>query len=139
MLAAIIMNVTPKAIRTIRRLSLDAVSAGLGLQQLRVLTLIKEGIGPSKLAQTLDVSLPAVSKLTAAMESKKLIRALPGKDGRTKVYVLTNKGQKTLLFVSKEVESHLENRINNLSSLEKNQLKKGLIILDKIISEINEV
>lgn len=139
MLADKILQTLPPSIRIIRRFSTQAVGGALTLQQLRVLNLIREGQGQTQMAETLDVSLAAVSKMIGSLEKKQLIHRRCGEDRRTHVLGLTSKGKQLLDRVSAYVKEILDQQIKHLSRTEKDQLMDGLKILDKLMDNLKEV
>lgn len=91
------------------------------------------------MAETLQVSLAAVSKMVNGLVIKDLIKRSPGKDGRCLNLDLTSKGIKTLSIVLGQVEERLESSLNELTPTEVKQLKSGLAVLDKLMNLVNEV
>jgi len=139
MLVKEILRTIPQAIRTIRCLFTGTLSSNITLQHLRVLVLVKEGMGITKIADTLHVSLAAVSKVGHALVEKNLIKRLPGKDKRSFILKLTTKGERTLSLVTSQVEKTLEHGLRNLSEKEKQDLMTGLLVLEKLMNHLSEV
>lgn len=139
MLAKEILRIIPASIRTIRRLSTGSLDGSITIHHLRVLLLVKEGQGQTQMAETLQVSLAAVSKMVNGLVIKDLIKRSPGKDGRCLNLDLTSKGIKTLSIVLGQVEERLESSLNELTPTEVKQLKSGLAVLDKLMNLVNEV
>lgn len=138
MLAKKLLESLPFSIRIIRKMTLSVVDGCLTLHQTRVLFLIKEGLGQSLIAETLQVSPAAVSKLMSQLSAKGLVTMSPGKDRRSLDMSLTKEGTKILNKVLKQVEKKLNKEIHLLSISERDDLMKGLHILDKMMGQIKE-
>ena len=139
MLSAKLLDSIPHSIRILRKFSTQSLGGFLTLQQFRVLNLIKEGQGQTQIAETLDVSLAAISKMTTSLVNQKLINRKAGPDKRTQVIKLTNKGKLTLEKVKKYVEKKLDTGIEGLTREDKADLMQGLIALDKLMQKMKEV
>ncbi len=138
MLAKKLLESLPSSIRIIRKMTLSVVDGCLTLHQTRVLFLIKEGLGQSQIADLLQVSPAAVSKLMSQLSAKNLVIMKPGKDRRSLDIRLTKDGTKTLTKVLSEVEKKLNKQIHFLSTEERDVLMSGLHILDKLMGQIKE-
>lgn len=139
MLSAKLLESVPKSIRIIRKFSTQSLAGHLTLQQFRVLKLLSEGHGMSQIAEMLDVSMPAISKMVTLLVNQKLITRKAGADKRTQVIKLSVKGKSTLIKVKTYVESKLDTGIEGLSKDEKAQLLQGLTVLDKLMQKMKEV
>lgn len=139
MLANKLLDSIPKAIRIIRRLSTESLGGSLSLQQMRVLMLISEGQGQTQIADTLQVSLAAISKVIHFLIDNELILSEAGSDRRTHILSLTPKGKQTLKRISSYVQSKLEIGIADLTKAEKDQLLKALSTLDRLMQKVKEV
>lgn len=139
MLSGKLLESIPKSIRIIRKFSTESMGGHLTLQQFRVLKLISEGHGMSQIAEMLDVSMAAISKMTTFLVNQKHITRKAGADKRTQVIKLTPKGKSTLNKIKKYVEQKLDTGIEGLSKDEKAQLLQGLLILDKLMLKMKEV
>lgn len=139
MLSAKLLDSIPQSIRILRKFSTQSLGGFLTLQQFRVLNLIKEGQGQTQIAETLDVSLAAISKMTTSLVNQKLITRKAGPDKRTQVIRLTAKGRLTLEKVKKYVEKKIDTGIEGLSPEDKRELMQGLIVLDKLMQKMKEV
>lgn len=139
MLSGKLLESIPKSIRIIRKFSTESMGGHLTLQQFRVLKLISEGHGMSQIAEMLDVSMAAISKMTTFLVNHKLITRKTGTDKRTQVIKLTPKGKSTLAKIKKYVEQKLDTGIEGLSKDEKAQLLQGLLVLDKLMLQMKEV
>ncbi|MGB3294296.1 MAG: MarR family winged helix-turn-helix transcriptional regulator [Phormidesmis sp.] len=89
--------------RTITRLYDDALRPyGLTVNQLNILAVIlsEKQIRPGQLGQTLGMEKSTVSRTTDRMVSKGWLKVTPGKDSRTQLLSVTQKGQQLLLLVT---------------------------------------
>lgn len=139
MLSSKLLESIPKSIRIIRKFASESMGGHLTLQQFRVLKLISEGHGMSQIAEMLEVSMAAISKMTTFLVNQKLITTKAGEDKRTQVIKLTAKGKSTLNKIKKYVEQKLDTGIDALSKEEKAQLLDGLLVLDKLMLKMKEV
>ncbi len=139
MLSEKLLDTLPYSIRTIRKLYSESLDGALTLQQIRVLTLISEGQGLTQIADTLGVSLAAVSKMVTALSKKKIIMSKEGVDRRTHILTLTSQGKNSLEKIKKMVRSKLDIGINDLTKEESAQLMKGLSILEVLMKKFKEV
>jgi DNA-binding MarR family transcriptional regulator len=138
MLTSTVMESVPKSIRILRKFVIESLAGDITLQQFRTMKLISEGYGPSLIAETLSVSLAAVSKMLSGLESKNFITKSPGKDRREQVLKLTPQGKKILTQVRKHVEKKLAHGISQLDSSEQKILQNGLEVLNKLMSMLKE-
>jgi DNA-binding MarR family transcriptional regulator len=139
MLSEKLLDTIPCSIRTIRKLYAESLDGALTLQQIRVLTLISEGQGLTQIADTLQVSLAAVSKMVSSLSKKKIIMSKEGLDRRTQILTLTPQGKNSLDKIKKMVRSKLDIGINDLTNDESAQLMKGLAILEVLMKKFKEV
>lgn len=128
----------PKAIRTIRRISAGSLQRDLTFQQLRILTLIDEGMSQTQMAQSLQVSMAAISKIVETLVNKKFLIRETGEDRRCLKLKLTPKGRKFHLAVKQSVSKELDIHLKKLTPKELSDLKRGLDVLDKLIGSLNE-
>ena len=135
MLSEKLLDTIPYSIRTIRKLISEGLDGTFTLQQIRVLTLISEGQGVTQIADTLQVSLAAVSKMVSSLSKKKIIMSKEGVDRRTHVLTLTPQGKNSLEKIKKMVRSKLDIGIAELTNDESAQLMKGLSILDVLMKK----
>lgn len=138
MLSQDILRTIPQFIRVIRRLSTDQLDGAITLQHLRILILVSEGMGQSQMAETLQISLPAISKMVNGLVQRKLILTTPGVDRRCLKLKLTTKGKTTLNAVRREVEKEMTEALKNLSTSQCLELEKGLKVLDKLMIHLKE-
>ncbi|MFL5782981.1 MAG: MarR family winged helix-turn-helix transcriptional regulator [Bacteriovoracaceae bacterium] len=128
----------PRSIRVLRKLTVSALDGSLTLHQTRVLYLIKEGLGQSQIADSLQVSAAAVCKLMHQLSDKGFITMSPGKDRRERELILTKEGSRVLAAVNKQLEKKINKGLEALSDTEMKDLEKGLVVLDKLMSQIKE-
>lgn len=133
-----VLESVPRAIRVIRSMTVAVLDGSLTFHQTRVLFLIKEGFGQSQIAEAVQVSPAAVCKLMHQLEEKKFITMVPGEDRRERRLELTKQGLKILTTVTKQMEKKMNKGIEALSAEEKEDLIKGLSVLDKLIVRIKE-
>ncbi len=139
MLSEKLLDTLPHSIRTIRKIYSESLDGALTLQQIRVLTLISEGQGLTQIADTLQVSLAAVSKMVSSLSKKKIIMSKEGLDRRTHILTLTPQGKNSLEKIKKMVRSKLDIGIADLTNDESAQLMKGLAILEVLMKKFKEV
>ena len=138
MLASTVMESIPQSVRVLRKFVIESLAGDITLQQFRTMKLISEGYGPSLIAETLSVSLAAVSKMLSSLESKKLISKKAGADRREQILSLTPQGKKILSQVMKHVEKKLQLGTSQLDSAEQKTLQNGLEVLNKLMSMVKE-
>lgn len=138
MLSKKILGVVPYSVRIIRRLSLQSLNGMMPLQQLRVLFLIKEGKRQSEMAEILQISEAAMSKCINILVKKKFAVRSACEDRRCVALNLTDEGKKVLTLVSGQLEKKMDKNINKLTKKELEQLSQGLIVLEKIMGQLNE-
>lgn len=129
----------PLSIRTIRRLTAECLDGSITLQQFRVLRLVEEGMGQTEMADTLQVTMAAISKMINALVEKKLVTRSQGKDRRCLTLKLTAQGKKILKLVTDHVARRLEIGLKRLDTKEKGDLLKGLEILERYMQFMKEV
>lgn len=139
MLSRKLLETIPKSIRTIRKLTSETLTESLTFQQMRILILINEGQSQSQMAETLQVSHAAISKMISFLTKKKLVLCKVGSDRRTHVLHVTPKSKTILKKTVNHVCAKLDVGINELSKDEKEQLMKGLLILDRVMTKVKEV
>lgn len=139
MISSKLVETIPKSIRVLRKLSSESFHGELTFPQIRALKLIEEGQGQTQMAETLQVTLAATSKMINCLLKKKLISKKSGQDRRTQILKLTSKGRATLAKVKIHVEKKLDIGIDDLSKEEKAQLIQGLIVLEKLMIKMKEV
>ncbi len=138
MLSKKVLDSIPRSVRTLRKMTVAVLDGSLTFHQTRVLFYIKEGLGQSQMAELMQVSPAAVCKLMHQLSDKNFISMSPGEDRRSRKITLTKNGSKILTTVSRAVEKKLNKGIDSLSIAERDDLMKGLQILDKLIGQIKE-
>lgn len=138
MLAKKIHESIPRAIRSLRSMAVSVLDGSLTFHQTRILYLIKEGFGQSQIAETLQVSPAAVCKVMHQLTEHGLITMVPGEDRRARHLTLTAEGTKKFSAFSKQIEKKLNKHIDGLTLQEKEDLMKGLSVLDKLFGQIKE-
>jgi len=139
MLSKKILESIPQAIRVLRMLSIETLEGSLSLQQLRVLRLAFEGYGQSQMSKILQVSMAAISKMVDGLCNKGFLVKKEGKDKRSLELRLTPKGRKILGQVTAHVEKKINEAARSLDPQEKDELLKGLAVLDKVIQKVKKV
>lgn len=129
----------PLSIRTMRRLTAECLDGSITIQQFRVLKLVEEGMGQTEMADTLQVSMAAISKMINGLVEKKLVDRRPGKDRRCQMLKLTSQGNKILKVVTDHVAKRFEIGLKQLSLKEKTELQRGLEILEIYMQFMKEV
>jgi DNA-binding MarR family transcriptional regulator len=138
MLTSLIIDTLPLAIRTLRRLSAQALDNELSLQQLRILVLIHEGLTITQIAVATQVSTAAISKMVDSLVVKKFLIREEAIDRRSLKLTLTTKGQRTRKLVRAAVQRELEKSLKKLSTNEKEDLSRGLKALGKLMEHMHE-
>lgn len=138
MLSNKILESIPYASRTIRQLSAGSLNADLTFQQFRILQLTYDGMGQTQMAQTLHVSMAAISKVVEALVHKNLLMREQCEDRRCHKLTLTREGVKVRKAIHDQVARKLEKNFKKLSTAEQRDLKKGLEVLDKLMGFVNE-
>jgi len=133
-----ILSILPSAMCTIRKLSHEMVESSMTLPQLRVLFFIEKGMGQTEMAEVLQVSSAAVSKMIHSLVDKSYATRETLDDRRRVGLKLTREGKKVLTLVSGTLEKTLATNIKKLSSKEYTQLSEGLKVLEKLMGFIHE-
>src|SRR5690348_5642964 len=94
MLSKKILAAIPHSIRTIRRLAASSLKSDITFQQFRILNLTYEGMGQTQMSQTLQVSMPAITKIVDPLVKRGLLERAPGVDRRSLKLNLTDEGAK---------------------------------------------
>lgn len=135
-LSKLLLRTMPQSIRVIRRLAVQQ-SGELPLLHLRVLTLVSVGQGQAQIAETLQISAAAVSKVMSNLVEMKHVTKECGSDRRCFQLKLTTKGEKYLSEVGHEVEKMLDKEIRTLTKEEQADLQKGVLLLEKLFKKLN--
>jgi DNA-binding MarR family transcriptional regulator len=138
MLAKTLLESIPVSIRTLRKLTVSSLGGEITFHQSRVLFLIREGFGQAQIAEIIQVTPAAVCKLMHQLSEKGFITMCPGKDRRERNLGLTKEGARALSSVSRQVEKKLNKGIDRLTHEERDDLSKGLEVLNKLMGQIKE-
>jgi DNA-binding MarR family transcriptional regulator len=138
MLSSRILETLPQSIRIVRKLVARCLLGDVTFQQFRVLSLTYEGMGQTQMAQTLQVSRAAVSKVVDQLVRERLLQRVPGEDRRTIHLTLTREGEKIRKGIRAVVENEIERSFKKLTKKEQTELLKGLEVLDKLMGSVNE-
>lgn len=138
MLAKKVLESIPQSVRTLRKMTVAVLDGSLTFHQTRVLFYIKEGLGQSQMAELMQISPAAVCKLIHQLTDKDFISMTPGEDRRSRKMTLTKEGSKILSLVMRSIEKKLNKGIESLSNDERDDLMKGLEVLDKLFGQIKE-
>jgi DNA-binding MarR family transcriptional regulator len=134
-----LMATIPQSIRVIRRMAAECLDGSITIQQFRVLRLIKEGMGQTEIAESLQVSMAAISKMINGLVTKKLVERRPGLDRRCSKLNLTVEGNKIVKVVNSHIEKRFETCLKKLKAQEKIDLEKGLAVLEIFMRNMKEV
>lgn len=103
------------------------------------LTFVKDNISASKLAESLEVSLPRITSVLNSLESKKLIeRKVDSEDKRKTVVSITDVGKKLVLSKKEEAVEKISKIIERLDEKDINQYIALARKIGKIIDEVQE-
>lgn len=133
-------EVAPLMIRTMKNEIRHVARGRLTHPQYRILSNISRGVNTtSQIAVDHGVSQPAMSKMIESLVKKDLIkRTTLSKDRRQIVLQLTTQG-KTLFSELKEAAAkNLEKKLKKITLAEKNQMRRALNDLDKILKHIRK-
>lgn len=103
------------------------------------LTFVQDNISASKLAESLEVSLPRITSVLNSLESKKLIeRKSDSEDKRKTVVSITDVGKKLVLSKKEEAVEKISKIIERLDEEDINQYIALARKIGKIIDEVQE-
>lgn len=130
-LAALYMDVVPKAMREFRKEMRSSRSVCLTVPQFRILALLAEGPGGNReLAENVGVSVAAMSRMVDWLSRHGLVERLENKSDRRKVQVqLTGEGRQHFARFRKEARLRLQKRLALLNTSNRKKLSKGLSAL----------
>ena len=139
-LAALYMDVVPKAMREFRKEMRSSRSVGLTVPQFRILALLAEGHGGNReLAENVGVSVAAMSRMVDWLSKHHLVERLKDKTDRRKVQVqLTNEGRGHFAEFRKEASQRLEKRMASLDAANRKNLSKGLSALALAVKNMGD-
>ncbi len=138
MLSKKILASIPHSIRTIRILAAASLTVDITFQQFRILNLTHEGMGQTQMAQVLQVSMAAVSKMVDQLVKKGFLVRETGSDRRCLKLKLSPEGTRIRKVVTSQVEKTLDKQFKKLTKEEQINLNKGLDVLDKLMGFVNE-
>ena len=134
-----LLEMIPKSVRMLRKISAEALDVSITFQQFRILKKISEGQSLTQMAETLQISLAAVSKTTESIVVKKFVVRKVAKDKRCQILKLTPLGKKILDKVGKHRRKVLSAALEKLSLQQTKELTDGLEALDQLILHMKEV
>lgn len=137
MLAQNLLIAIPRSIRVIRRLASECLGGSLTFGQLRILFLINEGLSTTQMAEALQVSVAATSKMINLLLKRQLINKQTGQDRRVVKLALTRRGKKLLKLVSAHVEGRLNRGIKELNSTQQYELDRGIKVLEHLMELVD--
>lgn len=117
---------------------MKSLDKGMTLQQLRVLFLINEGKGQTEMAEILQITTAAISKMMNLLVEKKYVIRQQGADRRCVKVKLTVSGKKVLDSVSGNIEAKIKTQLVHLTKKEITHLEEGLSVLEKLMGMVNE-
>lgn len=138
MLSKKIFETIPFSIRTIRKIVAGSLQKDLTFQQFRILTLAHEGMGQTQMAQNMQVSMAAVSKIVDPLVKRELLIREQGTDRRCLKLKLTKEGARIRKTIHDQVVKEIDKSFKKLTKKEQSELMKGLFVLDKLMGLVNE-
>ena len=103
------------------------------------LTLVKDGITSSELAEILNVSLPRIASLLNSLESKKLVEKLTDKEDKRKTIVnITAVGKELVLSKKEEAINRITKVIEKLDEEDINEYIRLAKKIGKIMEEMQD-
>jgi DNA-binding MarR family transcriptional regulator len=116
--AALLMEVVPLVMGTIRREMRRHRAADLSVPQFRALNFVRRNPGTSlsQVAEHLDLTLPSVSKMIDGLQERKLLtREIDATNRRKMILNLTEEGNNTLYHTRQATMLYLGDILDNLS------------------------
>jgi len=139
LLAALFMDVVPKAMRELRkevrnRQSLNAMT----IPQFRILALLSEDPANNcELADQLGISVAAVSRMVDWLSERSYVERLQDSGDRRKVKIqLTRKGREHFGRFRKEARARLQKRLASMGTQDRKNLNQGLAALSKAVEHM---
>jgi DNA-binding MarR family transcriptional regulator len=128
------LETIPKAMRTIRMEMRRHRDSDLTMPQFRILAQLWQGPCNNKcLAEQIGVSVAAISRMVQGLVSRDLILRLPSQGDRREVLLgLSKEGIKTFQNIRKKARFRIGDQLKKLSAKEKQALKSGLEVLQKL-------
>jgi outer membrane protein len=138
MLGKKVQSSVPQMMRLLRAHVVANLDHEVTFEQVRMLKLISEGHHQKAMADFMQVTPAAISKMADSLVTKGFVSRKTGEDRRCQILELTPVGKKYLNKVMRSVEGKINDCIINLSLTEKKQLDQGLTVLDKLTSMMKE-
>ncbi len=95
-------------------------------------------MGQTQMAQTLQISMAAISKMVDHLVKQNLLERHQGDDRRCLKLSLTPEGKKIQKKITGQVEKVLNKNLEKLTNEEQVDLDRGLTVLDKLMGFVNE-
>jgi DNA-binding MarR family transcriptional regulator len=139
-LAALFMEVVPRAMREFRKDMRSSRSATLTVPQFRIMAQLRYGPANNRsLAEFQGVSVAAMSRMIDWLSKNGLVERLEDKNDRRNVSVqLTPKGRKNFESFRKEARKRLQKRLSTLKPSEQEQLNHGLAALAVAVKHMGD-
>lgn len=137
MLSTKILETLPRSMRILRKLSTAGFKGAITIHHLRIMVMVAEGLSQAQMAETLQVSPAAVSKMIDGLMRKKLLSKTVGLDKRSWKVKLTASGKKILSQSQTEVKHKIDEFVKCLTKTEQKELSLGLKALDKLMLNIS--
>lgn len=131
------IDIIPRTMWSIRFEMRRHIPDGLSVSQSRTLIQIHKGVcHTSKLAEIIGVSTPAMSRLVDQLSSKGLVERLNEKSGdrRQVKIILSKEGEKRIVEIRQASKKQFSEKLSTLSNDEKESLRKGLKLLERLSS-----
>lgn len=141
MLASHLLDTIPSVMREWRKELHSGLPEGLSINQFRVLFFVQMGHASSAyLARHLGVTPAAMSKMVEGLVQAELLRrdALAG-DRRQFKLCLTRQGLSVVKRVRQQVETRMQEHLDELPMREQKQIEEALMLLKKVFSSTGEV
>jgi DNA-binding MarR family transcriptional regulator len=140
-LAALYMDVVPKAMREFRKEMRNSRSlTTMTVPQFRILAALSEDPAYHReLAESLGVSVAAMSRMVDWLSERGLVERLQDQGDRRKVKVqLTKKGRAHFARFRKEARARLQKRMSTLSPKDRSNLNLGLAALSLAVNHMEQ-
>ena len=136
-LAAKFLEIVPRSMRSIRTEMRKAASPELSVTQFRIMAhLIRNPANNSELAESIGVSIPAMSRSIQTMVTGGYVKRTYKPSDRRKVQLeLTAKGETTFARLRKAAHSHFIEGFSGLDAVKKDKLAEGFLILEEVFGQ----
>ncbi len=134
-MAALLVDVVPLVMRSMRREMRRAVPVELSVPQFRALTFLNRhsGASLSDLAGHLGLTPPSASKLVDGLVERGLVgRDTPPDDRRRVTLTLTEAGRSDLARAREVTVAHLSRQLQSLSAGERERLVGAMLALQQV-------